>query len=423
MKILHISRHDVKGGAAIAAYRLHSGLISEGIESRLYVQNKISNDSSVTSRYKSDLGKKYAKFRSYLNNLLQRLQKTDNPTSHSGCFLPSGLHKIINNSDADIVHLHWINGEMISVKEISKIKKPIVWTLHDMWIFCGAEHIDNLNSPYRYREGYKKKNRPKNHSGIDIDRWTWKRKRKYWMKGVIFNLVTPSSWLAECVFYSQLFNGKHAIVIPNGLDTQIFKPIEKKVARRNLNLPDSRQIILSSATPGSNTLKGFKALEKALDLFEKRGVEKGNLLLCIFGRNESGINNDIAGIETVYLGSISNNETLSLVYSAADVMISPSFVESFGQTLSESMACGTPVVAFDTSGIKDIIDHKVNGYLAKPFSPSDLATGIEWVLQQTDSKKLTQNARNKVLNLFDLNVVTQKYLNLYAEILENKSFE
>ena len=106
--------------------------------------------------------------------------------------LPSSWIKKINESTADIVNLHWTQHEMLSISDISKINKPVVWTLHDMWGFCGAEHISWDD---RWEKGYNKNNRPTHESGFDLNKWTWKRKIKYWKKPI--QIITPSNWLTR----------------------------------------------------------------------------------------------------------------------------------------------------------------------------------------------------------------------------------
>ena len=326
--------------------------------------------------------------------------------------LPSGLHKRINTSDADIVHLHWINGEMISIKEVAKIEKPIVCTLHDMWAFNGAEHYDNLDNSERYVEGYKRNNRPSNYAGVDIDRWTWNRKMKYW-QDVQFNFVTPSNWLADCLSRSKLFEGQEAEVIPNGLETSIFKPTKKNITREILNLPEGKKIILYGALSAENDpIKGYQKLMGA-----KNYHKQSDLYFVVFGNDYKRTENS-KGVITQLMGRINDNVTLSLIYSAADVMVVPSIMEAFGQTASEAMACGTPVVAFNNTGSKDIVDHKENGYLAEPYSSNDLARGIEWVLADENRNKwLSKQARKKAEEQFDIEKVAKRYMKFYKKVV------
>lgn len=420
MNVLHLSTYDATGGAARAANRINCGLNEAGINSKMLVQSKQSDDPSIITPYKSIVSRLYSRLRPKANKIILKLQNTDNQVYHSVNLLPSGIHRIVNSSNSDIVHLHWINDEMMSISEISKIKKPLVWTLHDMWAFAGSEHVVDLEYPNRYEEGYQSDNRPYSYSGLDIDKWTWKRKKKHWCnQGQEIYFVTPSSWLAKCLTKSKLFKGNQVTVIPNGLNTKIFKPTNKKIARESLSLPNDKKIVLFGAISStSDILKGFNKLEQAKSYLFKRSDLK-NLYFVVFGNEKAYVDNTNE-FTTHFLGTIYNDSKLAKIYSAADVMLVPSLVESFGQTASESLACGTPVVAFNATGVKEIVDHKKNGYLAEPYNPRSIAKGIEWILSNLNqSKILNLNARNKALDHYDLKKVSRKYISLYKKILDS----
>lgn len=419
MKILQLSLTDLKGGAGRAAYRLHRGWIQKGVDSRMLVQSRYSEEPSVEA---ADSGSRFWRFynqvRPLVNKAVQRLQKTTNTVFHSANFLPSRLHKRINNSDADIVHLHWVGAEMISVKEISKIDKPLVWTFHDMWAFCGSEHYDDLQSPGRYKTGYYRNNRPPNHVGIDIDRWTWNRKRKSW-KDKVFFIVTPSRWLADCAAESALFRNQMIKTIPNGLDLDVYKPIDKEYAREKLNIFDQNKIkyiLFGAMSATSDERKGYKELSKALDYLGNK-YDKKHFRLIIFG-SEGHNNNPDFGLPVTYLGKLEKDETLALAYSAADVMVVPSLQDNLPNTAVEAIACGTPIAAYNIGGLPDIIDHKENGYLACPYDHRELSDGIAWILREDDRlQQLKETARKKVLDRFDIKKVVKQYYELYDKIL------
>jgi len=415
MKILQVNFSDISGGAARAAHRIHTGLLGQGVDSQMLVQKKESNEPEIITPYSSKIKKGISILRPYVNSAIQRLQYTENDILHSSNLIASGLHKIINASDADIVHLHWINGEMISIKEVAKIKKPIVWTLHDMWTFSGSEHYDDLNNPERYIEGYTKDNRLEDYSGLDIDRWVWERKKKYW-ENVDFNFVTPSSWLAGCLKKSKLFGGQEAEVISYGLETSIFRPTNKSIAREKLGLPKDKKIVLYGAI-GAETdpRKGYQKLIEARK-YLKKNYELSNLLFVVFGGTKKKEKKEL-GVTTKYLGRINNDKKLALIYSSADVMVVPSLQDNLPNTAVEATACGTPVVAFNIGGLPDIVDHKENGYLAEAYNPKDLASGISWVLEDEERlKRLSENARDKALDTYAPDKVAQQYIEYYKEI-------
>ena len=281
MKVLIISKQDIQGGAFIAAYRVHNALRKNGVDSFMWVDKKISNDWTVEGP-----PTKIAKILAYLRphliiHSLVKLLKIDNKVIHNPSVLPSTLVKRINESDADIVNLHWIQNEMLSIRDISKIKKPIVWTLHDMWAFCGAEHYTNDN---RWREGYKKNNRPSYESGFDLNLWTWKRKKKNWKTA--YQIVTPSKWLSNCVSESNIMNNWPVFAVPNPIDTFYWKPLDKNSSREKLNLPIGVQLILFGALGADeDPRKGYDLLLSALEYLKNHSIAK-DFELVIFGHNK-----------------------------------------------------------------------------------------------------------------------------------------
>ena len=226
MKVSLINHSDINGGAARAAYRIHSALLQYGIDSCMHVNQASAGDWTVqgpTGKFEKAVNK----VTPILGGLVSRLLKTTYTNSHSLAIIPSNKPHRLNELDADVINLHWINGEMISIAGIGSIHKPMVWTLHDMWAFCGAEHY---TVDYRWKEGYLQHNRPSYESGFDLNRWTWERKRKHWQHPM--HIVTPSRWLAECVRQSSLMHDWPVTVVPNAIDTNLWQPVDKKLARQ-----------------------------------------------------------------------------------------------------------------------------------------------------------------------------------------------
>jgi glycosyltransferase involved in cell wall biosynthesis len=296
----------------------------------------------------------------------------------------------------------------MQIETISKLKRPLVWTLHDMWAFTGGCHYTGDCERYlKSCGGCPQLGSSKN---WDLSSWIWQRKAKAW-RNLNLTIVTPSTWLANCAKSSSLFKDLQIEVIPNGLDTQTYRPINKRVARELLNLPQDKQLILFGAVRStSDTRKGFHLLKPALEDLSKSGW-KDRLEVAIFGAAE---NQPDFGLKVHYLGHINDDLPLAIIYSAADVMLVPSIQEAFGQTASESLACGTPVVAFNATGLKDIVDHQINGYLAQPFKVEDLAQGIAWVLENPDRhEKLSYHARQKAEQEFTQEIQARRYLSVF----------
>lgn len=415
MKILLINTFDIEGGAAIAAYRLLKGLQQNSVQAQMLVQFRKVDDYNVIGP-QTKWQKAFSKIRSIIDSIPVRFYKQRKKIIFSPAIIPDSISKKVKNINPDIVHLHWIAGGFIKIESLVKIKKPIIWTLHDMWAFTGGCHYDEECEKYKINCGYcpilcsNKKN--------DLSYKIWKRKEKYW-KNLNLTVVTPSSWLGECAKKSSLFYKTRVEVISNGIDISRFKPIDKNIAKDILYLPKDKKLVLFGALSAlSDKRKGFLLLKEALKKLSSE--ENKDIELVVFGSSKPKDEENL-GFKTHYLGRINDEISLSIVYSAADVMIVPSIQEAFGQTASESLACGTPVVAFGNTGLLDIVDHQKNGYLAKPFKTEDLAYGIKWVLEDNIRwKKLIKNARAKVENKFNIVKVAKRYENLYKDILKNK---
>ncbi|MDO4764139.1 MAG: glycosyltransferase family 4 protein [Flavobacteriaceae bacterium] len=412
MKILHINTTDIEGGAARAAYRLHKALLEAGIDSNMLVQTKKSDDYTVKTIFKSKIGKIISILRPFLDVLpLKIFYRNRTKTPFSPAWVPfSKVVTRINELNPDIVHLHWIAGGMLPIEDLAKIKKTIVWTLHDMWAFTGGEHIDEGQRHYIENCG----NSKVLNSGKekDLSRKGWERKKKTYQKIQNLVIVSPSKWMYDEARKSSLLRSKRHIHLPNILDTKIFKPINKQIARSLWNIPKDKEIIIFGAISAtSDPNKGYDLLKEAIKCLQ---IE--NLEIIIFGsstpKKEEQLN-----YKVTYIGRLYDDISLVTLYSSADVMIVPSKQENLPQTVTEAMACGVPVVAFNTTGIPTIIDHKIDGYLASPFDSEDLKNGIEWVLNNENYEQLSKNARDKIERCFSDDVLIPKYIELYKSII------
>ena len=239
---------------------------------------------------------------------------------------------------------------------------------------------------------------------------------------------------------SLLFHNYPIITIPNCLDPNIFRPLNQKVfLRKKYGVPIEKFVILCGAFDFSEHRKGWDLLEGSI----KKITNKDRYILLVFGTNSNLKLNTNSSMQTKTLGYFSNELELSEIYNLSDVTCVPSRQESFGQTVLESMACGVPVVAFNTTGIVDIIDHKINGYLAEPYYTEDFARGIEWVISKKSNNSATNknkkvildkdkneyldnelciNSRNKAMRFFSNKTVATKFINVYKEVLKNYQY-
>ena len=416
MKVLHLSTHDTSGGAARATYRLHKGLQEIGLDSQMLVQEKSSSDKSVIAP-KIRLFQGIAKTKLTFETLPLKFYKQRSQSAFFSQWLPDRVVSQITPINPDIINLHWISGAFIKIESIAKLKQPLMWTLHDMWVFTGGCHVAKDCQGYTQSCG----NCPQLNSSInwDLSRWVHKRKAKAWQQLINSNnltLIAPSNWIAECAKSSSLFKNSRVEVIPHGLNIQKYRPIKQKIAREILNLPQDKKLILFGAIEAtSDKNKGFHLLQPALKKLSQSGC-KENIEVVIFGASQPENPPDL-GFKTHYLGHLYDDTSLATVYSAADVMLVPSLQESFGQTASESLACGTPVVAFNATGLKDIVSHQQSGYLAKPYEVDDFTRGIFWVLENEErNSKLSYYARERAERKFTLELQARHYSNLYEEL-------
>jgi glycosyltransferase involved in cell wall biosynthesis len=408
LKVFQLNYSDINGGAARAAYRIHHALRANGVDSTFLANVATAGDWTVQAPTRK-AAKVLARIRPQLGGLATRLLRTGNPIIHSPSILPSGRVQALNASDADVLHLHWVQSEMLSVADIGRLKKPVVWTLHDMWAFCGAEHY---TEEFRWREGFRADNRPAYESGFDLNRWTWTRKRKHWQRPM--HIVTPSRWLADCVRESALMRDWPVTVVPNCVDTDRWQPLEKTLARSLLGLPTGVPLLLFGAMGGSNDpRKGFDLL---LDALRHLVGELKDLNLLVFGQLAPQQPTSL-GFPVHYTGHLHDDLSLRALYSAADALVIPSRQDNLPNTGVEALACGTPVIAFDTCGLSDIIEHQHTGYLAKAFDTEDLAAGIAWVVTEDQAECLGEQARKRAVTRFANSVVVEQYLNVYAQAL------
>lgn len=413
MKVLLVSNYDVKGGAARASYRLHKGLQGIGVDSKILVNYKSSNDESVRLM-PTRLGESFKGVRAKLNRLPLKLYPKLGPVIFSPQWVPDSLADEVAKINPDVINLHWVCEGYMQIETLARFNKPVVWTLHDMWAFTGGCHYSESCDRYLDACGAC----PQLHSTQDgdISRWIWQRKADAW-QDLNLTLVTPSHWLAECAKSSSLFKKYPVKVIANGLNADVYKPLDRSQVRDSLNLPQHKQLVLFGAMQGTeDRWKGFPLLVPALQSLSKSGWED-RIELVVFGSSEPENAIDV-GFKIHYLGRL-EDERLAKVYAAADVMVVPSRYEAFGQTASEALACGTPVVAFDVTGLKDIVDRNENGYLAQPYDSEDLARGIAWVLEDRERHaKLCHNARMKVEKKFTLAVQAREYQSLFEEVCQ-----
>jgi glycosyltransferase involved in cell wall biosynthesis len=421
VKVTILSTFDTFGGASIAASRLHTALMQHGIDAKMLVQDKKGKEDNVFSIANNWFTQKWALARfaadRYQFALYEKSKAVRFVFSQAQIGTDISHEPLVYQSD--ILHLHWINFgflSLLSIQQLARLNKPFVWTLHDMWAFTGGCHYSGVCHNYQQACG----NCTlflKNPADTDLSRKVWEQKAQLFPQ-MNLTVVTCSEWLARKARTSSLLKNVRVLSIPNPINTQLFCPIPKHEAKQRLSLLPNKQYILFAAMKISDARKGFAYFEKAIQqIIEHNPAWKNTVELLVFGQaNAEDFEHLPCGVRV--LGRLTSLQVIAEAYSAASVFVIPSLEENLPNTIMEAMACGTPVVGFDTGGIPEMIEHRSTGYLANYQSESDLATGIEWVLNNTQYEELCKNARKKIEQEYAQEVIAARYEALYDSLLK-----
>lgn len=424
MKIVHISKAEYRehGGASRAANRLHRGLRAIGQDSWMFVARRELNDPNVIAfqrpRGLAAYLTRTARF-AHLRSDSKRIEfavRTGLSEYFSDDRSEHGANPLVQLPDADIFNLHWVS-DFVDYRRflpVASRRAPLVWTLHDMIPFTGGcfstEGCDRFTSQCGGCPQLGSS------SESDLSRRTWKRKRSAYQRippGRL-HVVAPSRWLAAEAARSSLLRDVPITVIPHGLDAKVFSPKGRSFARQVLDLPQDKKIILWAAwakAGGGRRLKGGELFVQSL-----QGLADQRDLLVV----SVGAENRLAdlGIPHISLGLIADERLMALAYSAADIYVTSSLQESFGYTILESMACGVPVVAFNVTGIPDLVRDGVTGTLAL----SSDAAGLRAAILHTfaDPARLAwmgANCRRIAVQEYSSEIYARRYTALYEEVL------
>lgn len=418
MKVVHINTYEGNGGAGRAALRLNEALKQQGVDSTVLVYYQFTASTMAVPVSKSPLQKARAVFNilseRYFSKAFSKALKTPFSIQWFGTSLVD--HPALKS--ADIIHLHWINHGFLTPKylaQLEELDKPIVWTFHDSNAFTGGCHVRYSCENFHQQCGYCPLLRISGKNDLSHQNWLAKKKG---YANLGFHIIAPSNWMARSVKFSSLMGARETTVIPNTIETSVFKPYQKSEAKKMLKIAEDKFVLMSGFMPSKNDKhKGTAYLLAALDDLARRpGIDSNRIELLIFG------NKDTSGIpefpfKTTFLGTINNDAHLAKCYSAADAFVTPSLEDNLPNTVMESLSCATPVVAFKTGGIPDMVTHLVNGYLADYESAEDLATGMEWLYHEDSADEIQKQARLTVLTHFAEQVIADKHTILYHSLL------
>ena len=408
LHVVHAATHE-HTGAGRSAVRIHRAVAKAGLRSELLVLHGDGAEPGVEV-LGGPMRSRLADLRQRAENALLSLQ-----ASGDGAYRSLGLRggpglAAINGRRADVVHLHWIPG-LLGITDLPAIARPVVWTFHDQWPICGAEHYTDLA---RQHTGYEPENRAPGARGLDLDRWVWRRKRASW-KAFSPLVVCPSRWLAEEVRASALFGNHDIRVIPYPIDTSLYSPQDRSAARLRMGLPRDRTLLLFAAIRAtSDPRKGFGVLAEALRRLSDRGLATGaDLVVC--GATGEG---RVHGFATHWLGQL-DEAGMRQPLSACDVLVLPSLQDNLPNVLVEAMSCGLPAVGSDTGGIPDLVRHMETGLLAAVGDAAQLADRLEMLLRDAALRtRLAQSARRAIEDTCDERLIGARYAETYRAAIE-----
>ena len=401
MRIIHVCYHDIRGGAALAARRLHLELLRTGHESRFMLVEQ-SGDTEQAIRLPA-LFRCRCRIEQRLEALAFRHANRNRLTPQSLNLFPTSIAARINRENPDVVNLHWINGASSAIWDLPRIHAPVVWTLHDTWPYCATEHYHD-NNDLRFVTGY----REPAPNGNFWQPLVWKCKRKNW-NGWTPEIVAPSNWIAGEAQSSELMHRLPITSIANGVDLAVFRPSDRLKARQTLRLPPDARIILFGAYNAADRNKGGPELTAALRRLSRRFSEP--LLLLAVGSNTEMPD---FGIPAIFTGRLDTEQQMATAYAAADATVLASKYDNLPNILVESLACGIPAAAFATGGIPEIMEDRVSGALAEPFQPESLSDALAWILEHPHPEQLAAAARHRAESCFDIRDCARRYSGLYA---------
>jgi len=402
MKILHLCS-SIKGGAGIACERLHHSLLKKGVDSHLITADKERSRYENSHRAVDLVSQKrrmILEFQEVMAKVKAKVkERNSNIESTLFTFLKSP-YPFLNNcrlyQEADIIHLHWVANFLDYSSFFKKNSKPTVWTLHDMNPFTAGNHYSltydeiNSNKPLLARQIKKKKSLFQNQN---------------------LEIIATSQWMKEASEKSEILNNKPHHLIYYGIEPKIFLPRNIEQSREILDIPLNKKVILFAVNNIYDTRKGFNLL---LEAVEK--LDDPDILLCIMGNTYGKVLPKNPNIQE--LGFVNDERMLSLVFSAADVFVTPAIEEAFGLTTIESLMCGTPVVGFDTGIIAEVIENLKNGFICENKTAEDLAFGINEVLKNLnsfDSNKISEEIKIG----FNETLQANNHIELYKKMMKN----
>ena len=424
MKVLIVNTSHDAGGAAVAARRLQEALELNGAETQMLVR-----DSGFRGRWHF----LWERFVLWVRLGFRREHLFDIDAGISG----TDITRRREFREADVIHLHWVNQGMLSLRGLRKIVrsgKAVVWTMHDAWpstaichLTLGCRQFTSQCRQCKYLASpapSKGTASPNPSKGGEKSAWltrVWRRKQRL-LRDSDITFVACSRWLEGEAKASALLRGHRIVSIPNPIDTRIFCPGDRQAARREEDLPQERLLVLFVCQRLTNAYKGMDYLIDACRRLAADHPEtKDELSVVLLGSHADEVASQLP-FPAIAPGYVSDEQRMARLYRAADVFVLPSLSENLPNTIMEAMACGVPCLGFRVGGIPEEIDHKRTGYVARYRDAADLACGLHWLLYEADRERMARDCVRKVEQCYSQAAVAVKYTEIYQQALAHKHF-
>ncbi len=425
MTFVHLNTHDIRGGAARAAYRLHRGLLAIAQPSLFVCREKFSHDHTVL-QVKAGMADQADRAETLMFLHQQSIDNNRTGLSNTLFSLPLlgvDVSQLMLDLDATIIHLHWVAQfqSEATLRRLLALNKPVVWTLHDMWAFTGGCHYSAGCD--RYQQRCTACPQLADHTeewpaAVQADRVNSLSQQN-------FVIVTPSQWLAACARQSRVLQRARIEVIPYGLETDVFAPMDKPQAKHRLGIPSEGVTLLFGATSAKEERKGFHYLWEAIQICQTDArfqafVQQGKVMLLTFGTPNDALRS--LNLPIHHVGPLEDDAALAQCYAAADLLVLPSLQDNLPNTMLEAMSCGTPVIGFATGGIPDFVKDGYTGRLAAVKDTRHLATTIlDCLFDPGLRQRMSGHCREMILQECRLTTQAQRYLALYHELYDQQA--
>ena len=415
MRVLIVNTSERTGGAAIAANRLMEALKNNGVKAKMLVRDKETGQITVCALQKSWRNRfrfVWERVVIWKANAFKKHNLFQIDIANTGADITS----LPEFKEADIIHLHWINQGFLSLKSIRKIidsGKPVVWTLHDMWPFTGICHYSGSCDKY-LTECHHCPLLLHGGSQKDLSTRVFRKKEKM-LRGAHITFVAYSQWLEKLASQSALLTGQRVVSIPNAINTSLFRPENKATARLSFNLPADKILLLFSSMKITDKRKGIDFMVEACRYLAETQPQLAEKLGIVIVGKEAAAMKGMFPFPVYAVDYVADEKRMASLYNAVQAFVTPSLQDNLPNTIVEAMSCGTPCVGFEVGGIPEMIDHKINGYVARYQDSEDLAEGILYVLQQADYDSLSRAAVKKAGMTYGESAVAMKYIKIYNQ--------